>query len=231
MAAFLKNLFGKRKKSNEDLMKKILGNVSYRTLSEGASSEDLMREWKNAPREFGFPVILVWNGMLSDILCENIYKYVDENELNEYLQSRIDELLSDEDMKTAYMGEISDTAKAITSFAENDGGEALLLSVPVFEPWQIFEKIPFGGWNECPSSGIIAAFCKMLYEKYGAVPAIITGESLELVPVRKPTKEEAYDLALQMFAFCPDIIMQGYESIYALADALTKSDIWYFWWD
>jgi hypothetical protein len=60
---------------------------------------------------------------------------------------------------------------------------------------------------------------------------MITGESLTLFAPNKPTKEEAHDLAMQMFAFCPDIIMQGYESIYALADILTKSDIWYFWWD
>lgn len=229
--SFLKKLFGKQKQNHDEQIKKVLGNMPYRTLSEDISSEDLMREWQNAPREFGFPVVLVWNELLSDILCENAYGYVDENGLYEFLSSRIEELMSDEDMKEAYMGEESDDADAENGFFEHDGGEVLLVSVPVFEPWQVFEKIPFGSYNECPCPGIMAAFCRMLYEKYGAVPAMITGESLTLFAPNKPTKEEAYDLAMQMFAFCPDIVMQGYESIYALADVLTKSDIWYFWWD
>ena len=40
-----------------------------------------------------------------------------------------------------------------------------------------------------------------------------------------------FPLALRMYAFCPDIVTQGVGSIWALADSLRASDIWYFWWD
>ena len=38
-------------------------------------------------------------------------------------------------------------------------------------------------------------------------------------------------LALEQYAFCPDIVEQGCGTIGYLADTLAKSNKWYFWWD
>lgn len=107
----------------------------------------------------------------------------------------------------------------------------VLAELPVKRPWEVFAWIPFGGWNECPGSEEQMAAAKYWYEKYGAVPAVMTRDVLEYdlpAPVRR---EEAMALALEQYAFCPDIVEQGCGTIGYLADTLAKSNKWYFWWD
>ncbi len=106
-----------------------------------------------------------------------------------------------------------------------------LAEIPVKNPWEVFAYVPFGGWNECPCNEEQMAAAKYWYEKYGAVPAVITRDVLEYdlpAPVRR---EEAMALALEQYAFCPDIVDQGCGTVGYLADTLAKSDKWYFWWD
>lgn len=107
----------------------------------------------------------------------------------------------------------------------------VLAEIPVQHPWEVFAYVPFGGWNECPSSQEHMAAAKYWYEKFGAVPAVITRDVLEYdlpVPVKR---EEAMALALEQYAFCPDIVDQGCQSVGYLADTLAMSTKWYFWWD
>lgn len=107
----------------------------------------------------------------------------------------------------------------------------VLAEIPVERPWEVFAYIPFGGWNECPCNEEQMAVAKYWYEKYGAVPAVITQDVLEYdlpAPVRR---EDAMALALEQYAFCPDIVDQGCGSVGYLADTLAKSTKWYFWWD
>ena len=107
----------------------------------------------------------------------------------------------------------------------------VLAEIPVEHPWEVFAYIPFGGWNECPCNEEQMAVAKYWYEKYGAVPAVMTRDVLEYdlpAPVRH---EDAMALALEQYAFCPDIVDQGCGSVGYLADTLAKSTKWYFWWD
>ena len=107
----------------------------------------------------------------------------------------------------------------------------VLAEIPLKNPWEVFARIPFGGWNECPSDEEQMAAAKYWFEKYGAVPAVMTRDVLEyLLPAPVP-REEAMALALEQYAFCPDIVDQGCESVGRLADSLAKSSRWYFWWD
>lgn len=47
-----------------------------------------------------------------------------------------------------------------------------------------------------------------------------------------PVREEAaLELAREHFAFCPDNVLQNTETTGRLADELTKSTVWHFWWD
>jgi hypothetical protein len=73
------------------------------------------------------------------------------------------------------------------------------------------------------------------FEKYGAVPALVTYDVWELALSNPPlTDEEAELLAKEHFAFCYDIIMQaneGFDTIRARASCLKGSRSWYFWWD
>ena len=109
--------------------------------------------------------------------------------------------------------------------------ECLLAKIPVTNPWEVFARLPFGGWNECPPPEEIIWIAKYWFEKYGAIPAVMTPDILEFAA--RPVKDEtaALDLALEQFAFCSDNVFQGVDTIGRLAGRLMQSSVWYFWWD
>lgn len=108
----------------------------------------------------------------------------------------------------------------------------LLAEIPTKKPWEVLAWVPFGGWNACPMPEDGMAVLKYWYEQYGAVPACIGHDTMELY-VQKPVgdRKEAMTLARQQFAFCEDIVYQGMGSVPALAEELGLSTVWYFWWD
>ena len=69
------------------------------------------------------------------------------------------------------------------------------------------------------------------YQKFGAVPAALSHDILEFVVQPLRDKSAAVGLALEQYAFCPDIIDQGMQMVGILANSLTKSSVWSFWWD
>lgn len=119
---------------------------------------------------------------------------------------------------------------AIIDYGIQKTWDIVLAKIPTANPWEVFAWFPFGGWNDCPRNEEMLWIGKYWYEKYGAVPAVISGSELEFTapPV---SKEAAFELAREHFAFCPDNVLQNVGTIGRLADELTKSSIWYFWWD
>ena len=106
----------------------------------------------------------------------------------------------------------------------------ILAQIPVRESWQVFAWLPFGGWNDCPGTEELMAAAKYWYERYGAVPAALSHDELEFVLPEPVPREAAPGLAVEQYAFCPDLD-QNIDSPEALADGLSKSRVWYFWWD
>ena len=136
------------------------------------------------------------------------------------------------------IGEVSGGEKIdrFLSLWDYDGKQTIpivLAEIPVKHPWEVFAYLPFGGWNECPANEEHMAVAKYWFEKYGAVPALMTHDVLEygLPTVYGIPREQALDLALEQYAYCNDIVDQGVETIGRLADGLSKSFYWYFWWD
>ena len=109
----------------------------------------------------------------------------------------------------------------------------LLVEIPVKNPWEVFAYLPFGGWNECPDTPELMAVTKYWFEQYGARPAVITHDALELTVPAPVPKERAMELAQEQYAFCPDVVDQGPPdaTVGMLADSLRQSRAWYFWWD
>lgn len=116
----------------------------------------------------------------------------------------------------------------------NDGTEmtypVILAKIPVKNPWEIFAYIPFGNWNDCPDTPELMAVTKYWFEQYGAVPAVMSHDELELLFPAPVAREKAMDVAVEMYGFCPDMD-QNFDEIGALADSLWQSTVWYFWWD
>lgn len=114
----------------------------------------------------------------------------------------------------------------------NSDETLVLFRIPVKEPWKVFAWIPFGGWNECPDPVDMIAVCKYWYEKFGAVPAVVKSNILEMY-VLSPVNDidTAFDIAKEQYGFCNDIVDQGTGTIKSLAETLVGSNVWYFWWD
>ena len=109
----------------------------------------------------------------------------------------------------------------------------ILAKIPVKNPWEVFAYLPFGGWNDCPDTTALMAVSKYWHEQHGAVPAVLTYDTLEYSVPAPIAEESARELAAEQYAFCADIIEQGAPSMTVgkLAADLKNSNIWYFWWD
>lgn len=110
----------------------------------------------------------------------------------------------------------------------------ILAKLPAKHPWEVFAWLPFGGWNECPGTEDMMAIAKHWYEKYGAVPAALSHDELEMSASAPVPSSEAMQLALEQYGVCPDVIDQSPEgdaTVGRLADSLRQSTLWYFWWD
>lgn len=109
----------------------------------------------------------------------------------------------------------------------------ILAKIPVKNPWEIFAYLPFGGWNECPNTLELMAVSKYWFEKYDAIPSVITHDELEFLLPKPIDKEKAMEVATEQYGFCPDVIDQQEDdpTIGNLADVLWQSTVWYFWWD
>lgn len=106
----------------------------------------------------------------------------------------------------------------------------ILARIPVRHPWEVFAHLPFGNWNDCPDTPQLMAVARYWFEKFGAVPAVMTHDELDFALPKPIGWELAVQTALEQYAFCPDMD-QNHESVGALADTLRQSKIWYFWWD
>ena len=215
-------------------------------------------EWSNEGRQKGFyPVIIIPSDIfaegleldLEDMGIENsreeIQKYREEIikeaesiDVKKFLDERFSEY-SEMHKDMDITGEFLETEPYHGFFSHIDGdipySEILMVKIPVKNPWEIAAWIPMGGFNDCPEPAAQTAVFRYWYEKYGAVPALVTYDIWEMRVENSPkTEEEAENLAKEQFAFCYDIVMQtsaGWDTIRALASTLKNSSTWYFWWD
>ena len=110
--------------------------------------------------------------------------------------------------------------------------EAIIAKIPTKNPWELAAWIPMGGFNECPLPEEQVAVFRHWYEKYEAVPAVVSYDTWQMTLAKPPlSDEEAEALAKEQFAFCPDVVLQGTETIRALASTVKNSPAWFFWWD
>ena len=130
-------------------------------------------------------------------------------------------------------GEANNRFAGIWDYGTKKTYPMILAKIPVKNPWEIFAYLPFGNWNDCPDTPSLMAAAKHWYEKYGAVPAVMTHDVLEFIVPKPVSSDAAMELALEQYGFCSDIVNQRPEdaTVGWLADALRQSTVWYFWWD
>lgn len=231
-------------------------NYPYRIFSDQMSLEEMMEQYEKAVekgKEEGYVPVLVPE---DDILDEYFDILRDENEYTvegvisrvgddgaQILARRFEEYTEpEEDDPGNYLdeilGEMENGEKlelliSMSDFGNEGVKETILFEVPTKNPWEVVAYVPFGGWNECPEVEDMTAVCKYWYEKYGAVPAAITHDTLEFVLPKPVPEEEAMEVAKEHFAFSCDRVYQctATSVIGEVADSIRQSRIWYFWWD
>ncbi|MBQ4465919.1 MAG: DUF4253 domain-containing protein [Oscillospiraceae bacterium] len=217
-------------------------------LPAGLTREALTQLWLKAcdeGRREGFtPILLTEPDQLEDFLEEigNGSDFVaktlaasEKINVRTFFGHQMENLTDGDDEYDPFeeLGEMENGTRA-DHFISYDAAEqdtVILVKVPTTRPWETVIYLPFGGWNECPYPEEIAAVLHDWHEKYGAVPALMTHDILEVyVPSPIPT-EQAMEAAKEQYLFCCDIVEQGVGTIGALADCLRQSKMWYFWWD
>jgi hypothetical protein len=104
--------------------------------------------------------------------------------------------------------------------------------VPTAVGWQIPAYLKIGDWNSCPKPEEHCAVLRYWEDHYGAEVVGMSYDTFELQVARPPeNRESALELAQEQFAYCPDIVWQGVDTIEALAANLLNGHVWYFWWD
>ena len=254
---FLSKIFGNKEQpipkhdENAAIIAELIG-CEWRYIDVPPDSEELfafyMSEAEKGKTEGYTPIILVVNDTLLESLQLN---YEEKGGVDDFrkrslsadisqgeaiLKKRFNvnmEQLDEEFSAEDKYGEYNDKVVPATRFICTDKKKTLILvNIPVNEPWKIFAWIPFGGWNECPDAEDMMAVCKYWYDKYKAVPAVISSDELQMyVPSPVNDIDRALKIAEEQYAFCNDTVDQGYDSIKALASSLIGSDVWYFWWD
>lgn len=110
--------------------------------------------------------------------------------------------------------------------------EVVIALVPSAEPALAALHLGYGDWNDCPSPIVHAAMARRWARQYGALPVAYAGDVVEFRVVHPiAAREQALTLALEYFAFCPDGVLQGTETIERLAAWLIGAPYWLLWWD
>ena len=179
---------------------------------------------------------------IMDIVKSNLKKYKDINaveflkkfqkENTEDSRESIDDYFTEKDYKYDDSEKYNLELSTLFDYDNYLKDDVILVKVPTEKPYEVLAYFGMGGYNECPFPAEQVAVAKYWYEKYGAVPAVITDDTIVFY-VERPvqTLEETKKLAMEHYAFCDDVVYQCYCTFEGLVDALYKNIQWYFWWD
>lgn len=251
----------KRKKENmiSDLARSMVEYLgyTYKVFPKGMAYKQLEEEYLNAAlrgREEGFTPVLVrvdsvldeMIGVMKDdgydvreVLKEGADAEAGKRFLEERFEGYFNETQNDLGMSLEeFAGDYNGKTERLTGFTavfdlSNQTEETILFEVPTTNPWEVVAYIPFGGWNECPAPADMVNALKYWFDKYGAVPATITHDTLELSVPAPINETSALELAKEHFSLCPDRVYQGTNSgtLSEVAESLKVSTVWFFWWD
>jgi hypothetical protein len=107
-----------------------------------------------------------------------------------------------------------------------------IVLIPTDDPTTVPAHLFWGHWNACPAPEFHIAALRHWRDRYGAELVGIENDTLNIRVARRPAaREEALELARVQYAYCDELIGEGYETYSAVAADLMAHDWWFFWWD
>ncbi|GAA1634449.1 hypothetical protein J3R03_000586 [Actinoplanes couchii] len=109
----------------------------------------------------------------------------------------------------------------------------LVALVPAAEPWLVPVTLQFEGWNGYPGPAAHAAIMRYWYQRYGAEPVIMSGETLQYAVARPPaTRADALALAWEYRQYNDgEYDLYHADTLTDLAGGLLNAPVWRMWWD
>jgi hypothetical protein len=98
------------------------------------------------------------------------------------------------------------------------------------------DALAVAGWsgptNHTADTGQVAAVLRTWQDRFGARVVGAGFDNLQVSVAAPPvTAEHALRVAVEHFAFCPDLVHQGTGSLTEYAEELIEATNWWFWWD
>ncbi len=207
-----------------------------------------LEELENGKKSGYTPIIVVVDESLTDLVqyyySENVKspeEYVssvlsnDHSDGKGFLDERYEKLKEfygdsiDNELEQWRADPVGSPSAANVPSLDNLYGKPYLVKVPTNESYNIPAWIPFGGWNDCPDIDDIISVCKYWNDKFGAIPMIISRDTL-IIYVERPITDvdEAVSTAKEVCAFCDDFDIAP---VSAISEMVYNGDSWYFWWD
>lgn len=243
---------GKAKPVCSELSSQIIKKIGcpYEIIQGSLSNKEIMRQYHqamNTAEQDGYPILVASDGIYLEQLEIMEDEHYDRDAMlagehlngKEFLQKRYQEEMdalkeAGEDISffngTLKNGERLEEWAALDSFC-GEYDEFILFHIPVDEPWKILAYTPLEAWNYDLETEEMLAVCHYWYDKYRAVPAVLSHDTMEFLAGKEvPTEQDAWDLAKEHYAFCPEQCSESAD-LGELADHVLKSSVWMFWWD
>jgi len=223
---------------------RVLLDAEPRLLGFGVESAGAVEMWESlraaTDRTGLYPVILAGVDMLEDAAAdappvEEILAKAAELDVPRWLKWRARENLEGLDEGDG-SGEAEPNNSFVLPFDINSGkprDDLSMALLPTRSPWEAAAyHLGWTGVNYDLEPEHHVAVHKYWHERYGAELVTAAIDTMEMRVTRPPRDyDAAMKLAREQGGYCPDIIMQGVETLDALAKTVLAASAWYFWWD
>ncbi len=191
-----------------------------------------------------------WRFAAEPVLAETLAKadrLTHPESLNAYLRAEEEQVIADlrqsgitfEPDSQASAGDWPETVAPSTGptvILDFETGKPSQTVYIVMVPTQDWTTVPaylrWGGWNANPLPEYHVAALRSWRDRYGAELVGLGFDTMNIRAARRPeTREEALLLAREQYAYCSDLVDQGYGTLSRLAASLQSDPWWWFWWD
>jgi|GEM_PF-6220127 len=234
------DIYNKRaKKKAEDEFTACLDALGYpyRLLEGGMNERGIIElyasELEKGDQEGYFPVLAPYERILFELIERNRAEGVDSSELPsgaEAFAKRHEKYsLCGESRANGGFSALESFSLLFTEFTKSFRMCALIL-LPTDNPWEAAFLLPFGGSGNCPAPREMAAMLKLWNEKYGAVPAVFSGEALEIYLPHPLKDTQLREAAGEIAAFSGHNCDESDEAVSRFIAAARDKCVWRFSW-